>query len=69
MKYIDKYPNSKPDDEVEPSILRVEKEHRCDVCRSKTYFIDIDYQVPVCSEECDDHINEEVFKWCSSHGE
>lgn len=62
MKFRDKYPDAKYADTVEYSIMKGSKKDNCYICGALTDFIDMDFECPICSEECMDKINEEFFK-------
>jgi len=78
MKYSDKHPNPKHLREVEPGVIYCEGEPTpCWNCGSPTNFWDLDFQAPLCSEEClkvryEEYLKalaaegEEVCKYCSS---
>lgn len=52
MLYSEKYPNMKPIVDEEDGIMRGHKISKCVVCGKPTQYIDIDFEVYVCSEEC-----------------
>lgn len=52
MKYTDKFPHMIPIlDELE-GVIRVRTPRACHVCRRITEYLEVNYGVPMCSEEC-----------------
>ena len=62
MKFVEKYPNAKPGQEVETNILFGKDADNCIHCGRMTNFIDMCYQAHFCSEECVEAYDNEVFK-------
>ena len=70
MKFLDKHPTAKPDQEVEPSLVRIDKEGACWHCKAPSLFVDMDFLAYFCSEECRKIKNEEygsACKECKTH--
>jgi len=52
MKFDDRYPDTKLWEEPQSSVILVIEKLPCQVCEQLTWWRDIDYLVPVCSDEC-----------------
>ena len=53
MKFSEKYPNMRPIvDEAPNGIIRGYNKQPCWNCGELTEYIDIDFEAPICSEEC-----------------
>lgn len=52
MKYIDKFPDMKPISDECEGIICGRDMKPCVVCGHHTEFIEINYEVRLCSEEC-----------------
>lgn len=52
MKYHEKFPNALYQEEVIPGVFKIDKEFPCWNCGELTDFCDIDFDGPLCSEEC-----------------
>jgi len=52
MKFDDRYPDTKLWEEPQESVILVIEKLPCQVCKQLTWWRDIDYLVPVCSDEC-----------------
>ncbi len=52
MKYEEKYPKSRIQDEPEFGIIKIDKDGECLVCHNLTLFISPDLEGWICSEEC-----------------
>lgn len=63
MKYNIKYADLKPL-EVRDNILRGRVAKPCWHCGELTEFIEINYEAPLCSEECDWAKTEEINERC-----
>lgn len=56
MKYAEKFPDMIPIlDELE-GVIRVRTPRACHVCRRITEYLEVNYGVPMCSEECLDRL-------------
>ena len=62
MKYNIKYPNARPMQEVEATIMKAHKPDNCHWCGAMTDFIDMDFETYICSEECDEALADEFFR-------
>lgn len=62
MKYDVKYPNAKPLEMVDATIMCGKKADSCAHCGMLTKFIDIDFDTHICSEECEEAITDEFFR-------
>lgn len=62
MKYFEKYPNAKPFDMVDATIMRSNKSDNCYCCGKITDFKDIGLEAYVCSDECDEALADEFFR-------
>lgn len=63
MKYDQKYPNAKPMQMVETTIMCAKKADSCYRCGALTKFVDIDFEAFICSEECDEELTGEFFQY------
>ena len=63
MKYDKKYPNARPLQEVEKTIMKAHKPDNCYMCGVMTDFIDMDFDAYICSEECDEALMNDFFKY------
>jgi hypothetical protein len=61
MKYDEKYPNAKYLEQVAPSIIKGTP-GTCTQCNLITFFVEINFQTHICSEECLKKLDEEYFK-------
>ena len=52
MKFNEKYPNANYLGEVYFGIVKFNGAEPCFICKELTEFGDIDFQCPICSEEC-----------------
>lgn len=59
MLFEQKYPDAKPQDEVRCGLLKVETEKPCCICYSRTTFVEMNYEVYLCSEECERKLDED----------
>lgn len=60
MKYADKFPHLIPIlDEVE-GIIRVRTPRACCECNRITEYLEVNYGIPLCSEECLDNIERRI---------
>ena len=59
MKYDEKYPNAEAWDEPEPCILKEDLAEPCFECGVSTSWIELNFQVAICSEECFNKVLEE----------
>ena len=62
MKYDLKYPNAKPMEMVDATIMCSTKADSCACCGMLTKFIDCDFETHICSEECEEAITDEFFR-------
>ena len=62
MNYDQKYPNAKPLEMVDATIMCGSKADNCYVCGNLTNFIDVDFETHICSEECEDKLTGEFFR-------
>ena len=53
MKFTEKYKDVPVMELGDNTYLRSPTEHQCCVCGSPTPFIEINYEAPFCSEECE----------------
>ena len=63
MKYSQKYPCANPIQMVEDTIMCGCKLDSCYVCGMLTNFIDIDFEAHICSEECEEKLVNEFFRY------
>lgn len=67
MKYADKFPHLIPIlDEVE-GVIRLRTPRACHVCRRITEYLEVNYGVPLCSEECSDELDRMISDEINSH--
>ncbi len=52
MKFQDKYPRTDYLEEVEPGIIREKEFLPCWHCGELNMFVEMDFEAPLCSEEC-----------------
>lgn len=64
MRYDLKYQKCHKQDEPEPGIVFTKDKEHCWVCGAQTAFIDIDFDVYVCSEECEESMWED-YRWAA----
>ena len=50
-------------------VVDEEKTYPCSECGKPTHFVEIFYQVPICSKECQKKIDEDFAKWHMEHFE
>lgn len=67
MKYDQKYPNVKPYEMVDATIMCGKSTDNCCHCGKLTKFVDVDFEVHVCSEECEEAMIDEFFKYAMKH--
>ena len=68
MKFKDRYPNAQYLDEVRMNIIKSDTEEPCFICGIPTYFHEINYQAPFCSEECIDKMRGDKMRGGKYHG-
>ena len=67
MKYAEKFPHIIPIfDEIE-GVIRVRGPRACHVCNRITEYLEINYGVPICSEECLDRMEQMIGEEIESH--
>lgn len=67
MKYAKKFPNIIPIfDEVE-GVIRVSTQRACHICNRITEYLEVNYGVPLCSEECLDRMDRMIGEEIESH--
>lgn len=59
MLYQHKHPNAVDEDEVEYCIIKTKTEYPCEICKQATYFAELNFEAPICSDECCDALYEE----------
>ncbi len=52
MKYSEKFPDMKPVFDEQQGVIKGIKECPCFVCGESTFYVDINYEARICSEEC-----------------
>lgn len=66
MKYAEKFPDMIPVlDELE-GVIRVRTPRACHVCRRITEYLEVNYGVPMCSEECLDRLERMIVEEINS---
>lgn len=65
MKFSEKYPNMRPIvDEAPNGIIRAHEKQPCWNCGELTEYVDINYEAPLCSEECQNQKDLEYIDAC-----
>ena len=68
MKFSEKYPNMRPIvDEAPNGIIRGYDKQPCWNCGALTEYIDINFEAPICSEECQAQKDDEYIQDCLQH--
>lgn len=57
MKYANKFPNMIPIFDEQENVFRGFDSKPCHVCKRITQYIEVNYNVPLCSEECSDELD------------
>lgn len=67
MKYADKFPDMVPIFDEQENIFRGFESKPCHVCKRITQYIEVNYNVPLCSEECSDKLDRMIAGEIDSH--
>lgn len=67
MKYDQKYPNAKPLEMVDATIMCGKNADNCCHCGRLTKFVDVDFEAHICSEECEEAMTDEFFRYAMKH--
>jgi hypothetical protein len=52
MKFDDRFPDAQPGDQPVPDIVKTAKSFPCWNCKEETSWVEINFGVSLCSEEC-----------------